>query len=138
MGAALRALAPTSPVLVSDTDLAPLRGLDDQRLAVIERMRAALEDPSPRRLLLITLDDLQWADPATLLALGSLPAQLSPYPIAGILARRPQPASTQLQGLTSRLADAGARRLHLGPLDADAALALVTSSGNSPTGEWHT
>ena len=130
----LRALCSTSPVLVSEADLAPVRALADQRLAVIECIRVALERAS-RRPLLITLDDLQWADPATLLALGSLPLQLFSFPIAWILAQRPLPASPRLQSLTARLAEAGAARLHLRPLDAAAAGAMAADVlGTRPDG----
>jgi DNA-binding CsgD family transcriptional regulator len=121
----LQALSSTSPVLVSEADLAPLRVLADQRLAVIECIRAALERASHRQPLLITMDDLQWADPATLLALGSLPAQMFSFPVAWILAQRPLPTSPRRQSLTARLAEAGAVVLHLKPLDADAAAAMA-------------
>lgn len=77
--------------------LASVRGLADQRLAVIDLIRATLEEASSRRPLLITLDDLQWADPATVLALGLLPVQLFSYPVAWILAQRPLPSSPQLK-----------------------------------------
>jgi DNA-binding CsgD family transcriptional regulator len=124
----LGALFSTSPTLLSEADLAPLRTRTDQRLAVIECIRGALEEASRRRPLLITLDDLQWADPATLLALASLPVQLFSYPVAWILAWRPQPASPQLQTMSERLAETGATRLHLPPLDAEAAAALATET----------
>jgi predicted ATPase len=76
----LGALSSTAPMLMSAAELAPLRALPDQRLAVIECIRTALERASHRRPLLITLDDLQWADPATLLAPGiaACPAVLPP------------------------------------------------------------
>ena len=122
----LRAIGSTSPALLSDADLAPLRTLVDQRLMMIEFIRTALERASSRRPLLISLDDLQWADPATLLTLGTLPIQLFSYPVAWILAQRPLPTSTALQSLAARLAEAGAARLHLGPLDPDAAAELAT------------
>ena len=121
----LRALSSTSPILVSAADLVPLRALPDQRLAVIECMRTALEQASHHRPLLITVDDLQWADPATLLALGSLPVQLFSLPVAWIVAQRPLPASPRRQSLTDRLAAAGADRLHLYPLDAEAVAAMI-------------
>ena len=129
----LRALGSTSPALLSDADLAPLRALVDQRLMMIEFIRTALEQASSRRPLLITLDDLQWADPATLLTLGTLPVQLFSYPVAWILAQRPLPTSTALQSLAERLAEAGAARLHLGPLDPAAAAELATDAlGTGP------
>jgi hypothetical protein len=102
----LRALSSTDPVVLGEDDLAPVRGLLDQRLAVIECIRAAMERASRRRPLLITLDDLQWADPATPLALGSLPVQLFSYPIAWVLALRPVPSSRHLQGLPAALRQA--------------------------------
>ena len=121
----LQALGSTSPALLSEADLAPVRALVDQRLGVIERIRAVLEGACRRGPLLITLDDLQWADAATVLALGSLPAQLFSYPVAWILAQRPQPSPVRLQGLAERLAEAGAARMHLAPLDPAAAAALA-------------
>jgi DNA-binding CsgD family transcriptional regulator len=121
----LQALSSTSPVLVSEADLAPLRVLADQRLAVIECIRAALERASHRQPLLITIDDLQWADPATLLALGSLPAQMFSFPVVWILAQRPLPTSPRRQSLTARLTEAGAVLLHLKPLDTDAVAAMA-------------
>jgi len=121
----LQGLSTTSPILASEVDLAPLRDLADQRLPVIERIRGALERASQRRPLLITVDDLQWADPATLLALGSLPAQLFSFPVAWILAQRPLPVSPRRQSLTARLAEAGAVLLHLKPLDDKAAAAMA-------------
>ncbi|HEY6312971.1 MAG TPA: AAA family ATPase [Streptosporangiaceae bacterium] len=129
----LRALSSTSPMLVSEADLAPLHALADRRLAVIECIRTALERASHRRPLLITIDDLQWADPATLLALGSLPAQLFSFPVAWIVAQRPMPASSRRQSLTARLAESGASRLHLQPLDAAAASAMAADMlGSQP------
>jgi DNA-binding CsgD family transcriptional regulator len=121
----LRALSSTSPIVLSKHDLAAFRGLLDQRLALIERIREALEESSRNRALLITLDDLQWADAATVLALGLLPAQLFSYPVAWVLALRPSPSSPQLQGLAARLDEAGATRLHLGPLAPPAVRALA-------------
>jgi DNA-binding CsgD family transcriptional regulator/tetratricopeptide (TPR) repeat protein len=121
----LRALSSTAPMLVSTADLAPLRALPDQRLAVIECIRTALERTSHRQPLLITVDDLQWADPATLLALGSLPAQLFSFPVAWILTQRPLLVSPRLQSLIGRLDEAGADRLHLNPLDAEAVAAMT-------------
>jgi predicted ATPase len=59
------------------------------------------------------------------LALGSLPVQLFSLPVAWIVAQRPLPASPRLQSLTARLTEAGADRLHLNPLDAEAAAAMT-------------
>jgi DNA-binding CsgD family transcriptional regulator len=124
-GMLLRALASSNPPIMTPADLESLRGLTDQRLAVAERMRAAVEQAAATRPLLIVLDDLQWADPASLLALGSLPAALFSYPVGWLLALRPWPAVPALDRLLERLAKAGLVRLHLGPLSAPDALALA-------------
>jgi len=117
-GMLLRALAASDPPIMTAADLESLRGLTDQRLAVVERMRAAAERAAATRPLLIVLDDLQWADPASLLALGSLPVTLFSYPVGWLLALRPWPASPALDGVLERLEKAGLVRLHLGPLSA--------------------
>jgi len=124
-GMLLRALASSDPPVMTPADLESLRGLTDQRLAVVERMRAAVEQAAATRPLLIVLDDLQWADPASLLALGSLPVALFSYPVGWLLALRPWPASPALDGVLERLEKAGIVRLHLGPLPAADALALA-------------
>jgi DNA-binding CsgD family transcriptional regulator len=131
-GMLLRALSSSDPPIMTSADLDSLRDLTDQRLAVVERMRAALEQAAASRPVLVVLDDLQWADSASLLALGSLPVTLFSYPVGWLLALRPVPASPALDGILERLEDAGAVRLHLTPLPAGDALALAQDA--SPTG----
>jgi predicted ATPase len=130
-GVLLRALTSSEPALLAASELDSLRGLSDQRLAVIERMRGALEAASARGPLLIALDDLQWADTPTLLALGELPLQLFSYPIAWLLARRPMPTTTTLDGVLGRLEGVGATRLHLAPLPAAESLAVARDAAAS-------
>ena len=92
-GVLLRALSANDAPIMTSADLDSLRDLTDQRLAVAERMRAALEQAAASRPLLMVLDDLQWADPASLLALGSLPAGVVLLP--GRVAARAAPAARQ-------------------------------------------
>jgi len=121
----LRAFGSSEPPVLDRSALGSLRGLLDQRLAVVEAMQAALEAAAARGPLLIVLDDVQWADPPTLLALGLLPPALFSYPVGWLLARRPWPASAQLSALLTRLDGAGATRLRLGPLSAEEAAELA-------------
>ena len=125
----LGALGSSEPPVLASGELGSLRSLSDQRLAVIERMQADLERAASSRRVLIILDDLQWADTATLLALGSLPLSLFSYPVGWLLALRPLPASAALDGLLDRLAEVGGARLHLGPLPMADAVALARDTG---------
>jgi DNA-binding CsgD family transcriptional regulator len=134
-GLLLRALSSSDPPIMTPADLDSLRELTDQRLAVAERMRLALEQAAASRPLLVMLDDLQWADSASLLALASLPGALFSYPVGWLLALRPLPASPALNAVLGRLEQAGAVRLRLGPLAAADALALARDVGLTGTDE---
>jgi DNA-binding CsgD family transcriptional regulator/tetratricopeptide (TPR) repeat protein len=123
--ALLRAFGTTEPPLLPESAFTRLAGLADQRLSAVDEMRAALEAASSRQPVLVALDDLQWADPSTLLALGSLPPALFSYPVAWLLARRPWPVPAPLDQVLERLAEAGASRVHLGPLGGAEAAALA-------------
>jgi DNA-binding CsgD family transcriptional regulator/tetratricopeptide (TPR) repeat protein len=123
--ALLRAFGATEPPLLPGSDFTKLAGLADQRLSAVDEMRAALEAASSRQPVFIALDDLQWADLSTLLALGSLPLALFSYPVAWLLARRPWPVPAPLDRVLERLVEAGANRVHLGPLSGAEATALA-------------
>ncbi|HEY1509368.1 MAG TPA: AAA family ATPase [Solirubrobacteraceae bacterium] len=123
--ALLGALTSTNPMIVSRDELMALSGLLDGRLEVLERIRVALEQAAREQPLLIVIDNLHWADPSTLLALGSLTAQLFSYPILWLLGRRPFPSSPQMEALIERVAAHGSPRLELGPLTAGACTRLA-------------
>src|SRR6185437_10298011 len=72
---------------------------------------------------------MQWADAATVMALGSLPLSLFSYPVMWLLALRPVPASPALEGMLERLDEAGARRVHLDPLSVPDAIMLARDAG---------
>ncbi|MCL2393187.1 MAG: AAA family ATPase [Acidimicrobiaceae bacterium] len=132
-GPLLVALSSTDPAIVSPADLKLLSGLADMRLEVLEHLRTALEGAARERPLLIAIDDLHWADPSTLLALGSLAPELFSYPIVWLLARRPFPTSSQMDALLDRLPTGDTRRLPLEPLDREATTALAADVlGRSP------
>lgn len=88
-----------------------------QRL--VERRTAA----SP---VLISLDDLHWADPATLTALRVLPRRLAGHPLAWVLARRTAADGGGAALLFDLLEKEGAARITLGPLTSDAVTDLLT------------
>ena len=88
--------ASREPALLDPSLLGTVGQVGDQRFAVVEHMRSALEVAAAGQPVLVALDDLQWADPSTLRALGLLSRDLFSYPVAWLLARRPAPSSPSL------------------------------------------
>ena len=78
--------------------------------------------------LLIAVDDLQWADPCSLLTLGVLSRRLARLPVALIGCYRPYPRPPQLERLAGALEQLGARHLTLGPLAGQAVTGLVAET----------
>lgn len=97
----------------------------------ITRIRAHLEQRAAAAPVLVCLDDLHWASPATLAALRVLPRYLKGYPVAWLLARSttPQRNANDLFGL---LETDGAARVTLAPLDQDAVAAMITDGFGMP------
>jgi DNA-binding NarL/FixJ family response regulator len=96
-------------------------------------LRADLERRAAVAPVLVSLDDLQWASPAMLAALRSLPGELKGHPIAWILAR--SSARHEDAGLLfSVLERDGATRITLGPLGGDAVASLLTDAFGAPPG----
>ena len=108
-------------------------GVSDQRMWMIDRLQSVLEAEASRRALAITVDDLQWADHASWLAISSLPQRLFGSPILWVLARRPNPSSPPLSTAWRRLSDGGATMIQLGPIDDEAVAAMaVDRIGSRP------
>lgn len=98
-----------------------------------ERLWAALERRARSTSVLVVLDDLEWADTATLLALQTLPIRLASSPVCWILARRIGCGGAELDRLFLRLQAGGAVLLRLRPLTGGAVSDLVTAAlGASP------
>lgn len=100
-------------------------GTPDIRMWAIDQIRTLLERRAAETPVLVSLDDLQWADEATLLALRLLPRQLASYPLVWNLAR----CTTQQRGGAGLLFDLldseGATRLTLAPLPDQAVAAMM-------------
>ena len=97
----------------------------------IGQMRAHLEQRAAVTPVLVCLDDVQWACPATLAALRTLPRALRRHPVAWVLARSstPQRDTEYLFGL---LETDGATRVSLAPLGEDAVGALLAAAFDGP------
>jgi DNA-binding CsgD family transcriptional regulator len=106
----------------------------DPRMRVVGRVRYRLESLLATGPVLVTADDLQYADPVTLLALRVLPRQLASTPLTWILARSPDGDSDAAR-LFDLLHNDGARLIRLQPLPAAAIAELITDSLGVPPDE---
>jgi predicted ATPase len=138
-GAADR-LGRTIPFFALRTALQPLGrfvagdhpdGLLDTPAWWIGRLRADLERRAAVAPVLVSLDDLQWASPAMLAALRSLPGEMKGHPIAWIFARS-SARHEDAELLFSVLERDGATRITLGPLGNDAVAGLLTDAFGAP------
>ncbi len=103
------------PVLDADT-VRNLETARDTRYWMLHDLQAALEVAASRSPLVIALDDLHWADNATLTALRSLGPVLAGLPVLWLLAVRTGRRRRPVNELLSRLERDGAARMLLGPL----------------------
>jgi DNA-binding CsgD family transcriptional regulator/tetratricopeptide (TPR) repeat protein len=135
-GATLRGLLGDSPR--AGADRGTMTGADDRASLVAHQAADVVIDGLERlaRSTFVLVDDLHWADDATIACLRSTTSQLAGLPVLVILALRPSPRSRALAALLRRLDDAGAERLRLGPLDDAAVAALLTERlGTTPSAD---
>ena len=97
----------------------------------VSQIRAHLEQRAAAVPVLVCLDDLNWASPATLAALRTLPRDLKRQRVAWLLARSSAPRSAA-DHLFGRLQDDGATRITLAPLGHDAVARMLTEAFGAP------
>jgi DNA-binding CsgD family transcriptional regulator len=125
LGALLEALmlAPGAPV-----DPSALRNLShssDQLFWLLREIQESLERAALRGPMLISVDDVQWADTASLAALGTLPRQLASYRILWLFTFRPTELSMTGRAALARLETAHSVTIELGPLDTAAVASIA-------------
>ncbi|MEU8177711.1 AAA family ATPase [Microbispora hainanensis] len=99
----------------------------DQRLLLVEQLEKRLEKLVAEEPMLLTLDDLHWADPITLLALRSMTRNLASYPLVWMLSRTIGSGDCpRLNCLFDVLERDGATRITLGALDEEAVEDVVS------------
>lgn len=119
--------------LVDRSALKELRALPE-RYWLLQELGMLLEEAALSAPLCVCLDDLQWADGATVAALRVLPTRLAPMPIVWVGAFRPGQASSELRAALAELDERGADRIALGPLDDVAVTQIVMDIvGAEPT-----
>jgi len=97
----------------------------------ITQIRAHLEQRAAAAPVLVCLDDLHWACPATLAALRALPPDLKRHPVGWLLARS-STAQRDTDYLFGQLEKDGATRITLSPLAEDAVAAMLTDAFGAP------
>ncbi|MET8141413.1 AAA family ATPase [Sphaerisporangium sp. NPDC005288] len=113
-----------SPPTGMDTGLP---GATDQRLSLLADLHEPLETMVAHGPVLVTLDDLHWADPMTLLALRSLTRDFSSSPLVWMLARTSGGGDVaRVDRLFQVLEGDGATRVVLTALDERAVTEVVT------------
>ncbi|GAA3805860.1 helix-turn-helix transcriptional regulator [Streptomyces chiangmaiensis] len=111
-GAALQSALQSS----SDGAVRVAAAPDDRRLLLLDSITDALEDRAQRAPVAVLVDDAQWADPATLFVLRTLPGRLAASRILWVLAVRSETERPTVARVREDLERLGARWLTLGPL----------------------
>jgi DNA-binding CsgD family transcriptional regulator len=101
---------------------------------VVEAVVALVEELSARGPVVLVVEDLQWADPSTLLVLHRLGRRTGQLPLLLVATARPVPRSAELERCLRGLRASGATELMLGPLDDVAGAQLVEQLVGAPPG----
>ena len=104
--------APVDPAVLRDLSQTP-----DQRFWLLREVQEGLERTALRGPVLISVDDVQWADEATLAGLVTLTRQLATHRILWLLAVRTGELSAQARAAVERITAFGALEIILVPLD---------------------
>lgn len=114
----------------SGSDGAPITVTSDPGLQfrAVDAFVDLVEELALHAPLVVGLDDLQWADPSSLLTVGMLGRRLSYLPVALIGCYRPSPRSPQPERVVDTLRAAGARQLSVRRLTDSAVAHLVAEA----------
>ena len=104
--------APVDPAVLRDLSQSP-----DQRFWLLRELQESLERAALGAPVLIAVDDVQWADEATLVALGTLPRQLAPHRILWLLVIRSGELAPAARSALTRLKTTDTLTITLNPLD---------------------
>ncbi|MFJ6350616.1 AAA family ATPase [Streptomyces sp. NPDC092046] len=125
-------LGPLLEGLLSGTEPLPgaarLRDLamaPGQRFWLLQELGDLLREAAADAPLLVVLDDLQWCDDLTLLALHTLAAGLAPHAVLWLVAVRGGSVPPGVRTTLDRIRQAGAHELALGPLGDEASARIA-------------
>ncbi|WP_020519302.1 helix-turn-helix transcriptional regulator [Catelliglobosispora koreensis] len=97
----------------------------NHELAIVEAILDLLDQWSTEAPIALIVDDMQWADPSSALALNRIGQALSQQPLLLIVSGRSTPRSEAITGLVRGLRSRGAKTLTLGPLDRESLTSLA-------------
>jgi DNA-binding CsgD family transcriptional regulator/tetratricopeptide (TPR) repeat protein len=125
--------------LLDPAALRTLSGAPEERFWALQELQRLLEEAAAEQPLMIALDDLQWADDATLSALRTLAPALVSHGVVWLLTRLPHRGSAALHAAIAALAaDDATRELRLEPLPGAVVERLATDAlGATPGPELH-
>ncbi|MET0897870.1 MAG: AAA family ATPase [Mycobacterium sp.] len=134
--ALLQAVTSGPDPLLDASALTLLRAGPDLRFWLLLEVQDRLEQAANSGPLVICIDDVQWCDPETLVALRTLPRRLSTHAVLWIVGVRTADLTPAVRETLGRLREEGARSLRLGPL-ADAAVdAMVHDLLGAAAPDW--
>ncbi|MEA2686708.1 MAG: hypothetical protein QOE93_1903, partial [Actinomycetota bacterium] len=99
----------------------------DSEFRLVEAMLALVDNLCTRQPVVIAIDDVHWADPATIVVLHRLSRSVRDMPLVVLATCRPTPRPPQLTRLIGSVRDAGHEPLALAPLAPDEVTQLVES-----------
>ncbi|MEV4627342.1 AAA family ATPase [Micromonospora sp. NPDC049523] len=123
----LAALRGSTPQVLDEAQLADLMRHQDAKFWLVDRLCEFVESYCRDRSLVITLDDAQWLDELTSLALRVMVPALSSAPLLWLLTRRYPAGRSPADDTVEWLVGEGAQRLALGPLDPEATAQLCAN-----------
>ena len=124
-GPLLDALMSAPGAAVDPVVLRDLSQCADQRFWLLREVQESLERVALRAPALIVIDDMQWADAASLAALSRLPRQLATHRIRWLFVFRSGELSPAANEALARLEATEAVKLALSPLDQTAAAGVA-------------
>jgi DNA-binding CsgD family transcriptional regulator len=107
----------------------------DDASACIEVLLALVDELCAAAQTVVILDDLQWADDASLLVWHQLAASVDQLPLLLIATCRPSPWRPEVQQVRAAVVRRGGKVIALGPLAEPDVAALVTAMVGSPPGD---
>jgi hypothetical protein len=109
-------------------------GAADISFRVTDAVVSLLERLTTEAPAVVAVEDLHWADPATLRAVRAIGAAVSDLPVVVLVTLRPFPERPELAWLIEELVSSGAAHLELAALDDAAVTALATAVAGAPPG----